>query len=212
MPKYNIDYSKGQIYKLVSNDVNDKNIYVGSTTNFLDRKSQHKGGCNNSKSKVHNFKVYQHIRENGGWINWQMILVESYPCASKLEMLARERYHYETLGATLNGNIPGRERSEWRPMYRAKNLPEIKRKANEYYEKNSMAQNERRRLHDSQNRAHIAERVKRSKIRVKERNARILLESVIVDESDPITEIPSNDISISTDMISISTDMISIST
>ena len=45
---------------------------------------------------------------NGGFENWNMILVENYPCETNLELLARERYHVEQLNATLNQRKPGR--------------------------------------------------------------------------------------------------------
>ena len=38
MPKENIDYSKTIIYKIVCKDINIKDCYVGSTTNFTNRK------------------------------------------------------------------------------------------------------------------------------------------------------------------------------
>ena len=42
MPRLPTDYSKGFIYKLCCLDVNIKDIYVGSSTNFKERKKQHK--------------------------------------------------------------------------------------------------------------------------------------------------------------------------
>jgi predicted GIY-YIG superfamily endonuclease len=42
MPKVPIDYSKGFIYKLCCLDVNIKEIYIGSSTNFKQRKRHHK--------------------------------------------------------------------------------------------------------------------------------------------------------------------------
>ena len=37
MPKQIIDYSKNIIYKMVCNDLNVKDVYVGHTTNFINR-------------------------------------------------------------------------------------------------------------------------------------------------------------------------------
>ena len=86
MPKKNIDYSKALIYKIVCNDLNIKDCYVGSTTDFTKRKGHHKRGCNNVNTKCYNYNVYQFIRANGGWDNWTMVLVENYPCENKLEL------------------------------------------------------------------------------------------------------------------------------
>jgi hypothetical protein len=42
MPKKLIDYSKTIIYKIVCNDLNIKDVYVGHTTNFIKSKALHK--------------------------------------------------------------------------------------------------------------------------------------------------------------------------
>ena len=69
MPKVPIDYSKGFIYKLCCLDVNVKHIYIGSSTNFKERKKHHKVCCNNEKQKTYNSYKYKFIRDNGGWDN-----------------------------------------------------------------------------------------------------------------------------------------------
>ena len=50
MPKTDIDYSNTIIYKITCNDVSVKEVYVGHTTNFVQRKHAHKQACNNEKS------------------------------------------------------------------------------------------------------------------------------------------------------------------
>jgi len=122
------DYSKGIIYKLCCNDLNIKEIYVGSTTNFKDRKSKHKHSCNKEKSKAYNLKVYQYIRSNGGWDNWDMILLENYNATDSHHLEARERYWLETLKATLNCQIPTRTEKEKNIEYRKQNTDKIKYK------------------------------------------------------------------------------------
>ena len=73
MPKTPIDYSKTIIYKIVCKDLNVKDVYVGHTTDFIRRKRQHNSVCNCETSLRHNLKVYQLIRDSGGWENWSMI-------------------------------------------------------------------------------------------------------------------------------------------
>ena len=107
------DYTKTKIYKLVCKDIHITKIYVGHTTNWVKRKSNHKSNCNNSNSKMYDYFVYQFIRENGGWDNFDMILIEEYECENKLQAEQRERYWVETLKAELNTNIPGRTIKEW---------------------------------------------------------------------------------------------------
>ena len=97
-----IDYSNALIYKIICNDVNIKDCYVGSTIDFTKRKYNHKSNCNNENSKLYHYKSYNCIRENGGWDNWTMVLVEKYPCENFQELLKREKHWIETLNANLN--------------------------------------------------------------------------------------------------------------
>ena len=107
------DYSKCVIYKIVCKNKNIKDCYIGSTCNYINRKSQHKNCCNNVKSKLYNIKVYKFIRDNEGWDNWDFVIIEKYPCNDKVEKLIRERYWVELMG-TLNNNIPNRAEKEYR--------------------------------------------------------------------------------------------------
>ena len=106
MPRKAIDYQRTQIYKIVSNDLNMKELYIGSTTDFRKRKSEHKSSCCNENKKDYNYKIYQTIRTNGGWENWSMISIESYPCNNGLETRRLERYWYEKMKPTMNTSLP----------------------------------------------------------------------------------------------------------
>jgi len=108
-----IDYSKGLIYKLCCKDPTIEDIYIGSTTNFRNRKYTHKSMCNNSYYLDYNNKVYKFIRENGGFENWDMILIQYYSCSRKKQLEAKEREYIETLKPTLNTNIPTRTKKEY---------------------------------------------------------------------------------------------------
>ena len=66
MPHKQVDYSKTIIYKIVCNDLNIKDCYVGHTTDFRTRKSTHKSHCNNPNDKKHHINLYQFIWNNGG--------------------------------------------------------------------------------------------------------------------------------------------------
>ena len=88
------DYSKTVIYKLINYDYPEL-VYVGSTTNFYNRKKTHKCNCRNEKSKTYNLKVYVNIRVNGGWENWNMIKICDYPCNNRREAEQEEdRYMF----------------------------------------------------------------------------------------------------------------------
>ena len=113
MPKTPIDYQKSIIYKICCKDVSITDCYVGSTTNLSRRKPVHKSRCNNESDKAYNSNVYQFIRGHGNWDNWDMIVVEEYPCNSKNQLHTRERYHMGNLHATLNKQVPTRTDKEY---------------------------------------------------------------------------------------------------
>ena len=140
MTKTKIDYSKGLIYKFVCNDLECKDIYVGSTTNFTKRKNVHKYDCNNEKAKGYNYKVYQIIRENGGWDNWSMIEIEKYPCNDGNELRARERMKYEELKGNMNIRIPNRSQKECNEEYYKNNKEKLKKRSKIYREENTNKQ------------------------------------------------------------------------
>ena len=97
------NYENCIIYKLVCLDTTCPDVYVGSTTCFKQRKSQHKSKCHNEKHKHYNYKIYQYIREHGGFENFTMIEIEKFPCENSRQLEAREEHWRKELKATLNG-------------------------------------------------------------------------------------------------------------
>jgi hypothetical protein len=106
MPKVEIDYSNTIIYKIVCNDPAIKEVYVGHTTNFVQRKHAHKQTCNNIKSPCYNLKLYKTIRANGNWSNWEMTIINFYNCKDQFEARQKEQEHFVILKATLNSVEP----------------------------------------------------------------------------------------------------------
>ena len=138
MPRLNTDYSKIIIYKLVKNDdYENENIYVGSTTDFIKRKNSHKNNCCNENHKKYNLKVYQNIRENGGWSEWNMIEIEKYPCNDKREAVAREEYWRCEFNAKLNMRsafMTEEKIKEQLKQYRTEHAEQIKKYRTEHAE------------------------------------------------------------------------------
>ena len=106
MPKVCIDYSNTIFYKIYCKDTNVKELYVGHTTNFVQRKHCHKQTCNNEKSANHNSKVYKCIRDNGGWNNWKMEIIGFHECYDHYEARKIEHDFLESCNATLNSIDP----------------------------------------------------------------------------------------------------------
>ena len=113
MPKQAMDYSKTIIYKIVCNDLKISETYVGHTTNMVKRRYSHKSICSNDKSGRHDLKIYQTIRANGGWDNWNMVQICEFPCDNLEQARAEERKHYEQLNASLNTVNPCRSKKEY---------------------------------------------------------------------------------------------------
>jgi hypothetical protein len=106
MPKIEIDYSNTIIYKIFCKDPLITDVYVGHTTNFVQRKYAHKQACNNVKSPCYNLKLYKTIRSNGNWFNWDMTIIQFYNCKNHLEARQKEQEHFVELKATLNSIEP----------------------------------------------------------------------------------------------------------
>ena len=106
MEKIETDYSNTIIYKITCNDPNIHDVYVGHTTNFVQRKKAHRLNSINSNSSGYNCKVYKVIRNNGGWDNWNMTIVGFYDCKDIYEARQKEQEHFVALKANLNSVEP----------------------------------------------------------------------------------------------------------
>jgi len=158
MPLVPINYSNSFIYKLVCRDTTITNCYVGSTTCMVKRKQQHKGSCNNENRKDYNLYVYQFIRNNGGWINWDMVVVEKCSFETKYQLHSKEREVMELLKATLNRCVPTRTIEE----YKADNkeaLQENQKKYDKKYNMNNKDKiSQKNKKYQNENRDKIKER------------------------------------------------------
>tara|TARA_R110000822_G_C14996587_1_gene460289 strand:+ start:14 stop:589 length:576 start_codon:yes stop_codon:yes gene_type:complete len=133
MPRGNIDYQKGVIYTIKTGD----SVYVGSTTDFRNRKYQHKSNITKKKG----IKLYQNIIKNNS--EWDMKPYKLFPCNSKLELEIEEEKIRRELKCDLN-MIKCYESDEERKQRRKKshkewcdnNTEHLKNIVKDYYEKN----------------------------------------------------------------------------
>ena len=97
-------YQKSIIYKIYDNT--NGNVYYGSTYNLLRvRMNGHKG---DAKDDTKNCRSKQIILNN----DYSYSMVEPYPCNSKQELRARERYWIENFDC-INKIVPGRTKQEY---------------------------------------------------------------------------------------------------
>jgi hypothetical protein len=149
------NYAKTIIYKLVNYDYPEL-VYVGSTTNFTKRKQNHKQICYNEKSKKHNLKVYEMIRENGGWENWNMIKICDYPCENKREAELEEDRYMTELKSNMNSNRASRTHKQ----YYEDNKEKIQEYKKDYYEDNKEKIQDKMKEYRESNKEKIQDKMK----------------------------------------------------
>ena len=101
MPKKLIDFQKTVIYTIKTGN----SLYVGSTTNFTQRKSGHTNSISNENKKTYNLKLYKAIRANGN--EWCMLPHSKFPCNDKIEQTIEEERIRQLLNADLNSKSCG---------------------------------------------------------------------------------------------------------
>jgi hypothetical protein len=174
MPKTQMDYSHTVIYKLCCKDTSIIDIYIGHTTNFNQRKHNHKTSCCNENTKNHNLHVYKFIRNNGGWDNWTMIQIEEFNCNNSREATIRERYWIELLKSTLNMINPFTSLEEkvfQKQGWYEENKEEILQKAKENYQENKEHKLEYQKQYSEEHKEEISEKQKEYREKNKEKLA-----------------------------------------
>ena len=91
MPRLPITQNTTYVYKFVCRDTEIKYSYVGHTTNFNRRRSEHHSQCTRPEARCYNMDLYKFMCDNGGWGNFDMILIENRKCNDTLEAKAIER-------------------------------------------------------------------------------------------------------------------------
>jgi len=161
MPKIPPDYSHTIIYKICCKDISINDIYIGHTTNFIQRKNSHKTSCCNENDKKYNQYVYKFIRNNGGFDNWSMIQIEERNCKNKRDAEAIEHYWIETLASKLNSNKPYAMCKEEPQLYKKcwyeEKKEEILEKAKENYQENKELILEKAKQYAQENKEKITE-------------------------------------------------------
>jgi hypothetical protein len=128
------DYQKGKVYNIKSKNTPD--VYVGSTIQILtDRLANHVFKNKQHKLGLENDCTSFRIIDLG---DYEIVLIEDYPCNSAKELQTRERYWIENTPNCINKNIPTQTKKEYYEKNKekiiaqtkeyAKNHPEINKK------------------------------------------------------------------------------------
>ena len=87
-----VNYQEGKIYKIV--DKTNGNIYIGSTAEkYLSKRLQHH--ISNYNYYLKNNKKYKTSYEIFKNNDFEILLLETYPCNNKYELEVKERYYIE---------------------------------------------------------------------------------------------------------------------
>ena len=100
------DYAKTVIYQIECKDPNITKTYGGHSTNLIKRRALHKSACNNPNTTHGQCYVYQFIRENGGWHNWQVVWQYNYPCENVEQAKLEETKFIKEHNCELNSIMP----------------------------------------------------------------------------------------------------------
>ena len=96
MPKVLINYQKCVMYKVQCKTPDTLPVYVLHTTDFKSVKCRHKRDYNSSKATQYS-GMYHRIKETGGLENYDIEIIESFPCTDQIEAKARENQLYAKL-------------------------------------------------------------------------------------------------------------------
>ena len=90
------------VYKIVCKDKSITEFYIGSSMNFNKRKTNHKTFSNNLNFRQYCFPLYMFINVNGGWDNWDIIVIKEFKFITKKELNINEQYYKNKLKPELN--------------------------------------------------------------------------------------------------------------
>ena len=105
-------------------------VYVGSTTNFSQRKTKHKYNCNHEGKECFTYPIYSHIRDNGGFDCFEVIPIQSLKLENKTQLLIAEQEEIDKHRNLVNSRKAHRPIEEHKEYDKADN--ELK-----FYYKNS---------------------------------------------------------------------------
>ena len=87
-------------YKIAIKDT--KYCYIGSTTNLIKRMGSHKNSCHNYLQPNYHFKLYEVIREHGGWQNVEYSVVGLHEVETRCDAMVQEQKYIVQHKANLN--------------------------------------------------------------------------------------------------------------
>jgi len=165
------------MYKIAPKNHELKYCYIGHTTNFITRMRHHKEQAINENYNKSHFKLYQVIRQNGGWNEWEMVNLEEIYGKTKLEARMREQELIDEHGANLNSlkaYISEEQRKELKKQitekYREENKELLKEQTKKYKQDHKEIIAEQMKKYRAENKEKIYEKTKEYRENNKEKH------------------------------------------
>jgi hypothetical protein len=145
--------------------------YIGHTADFSKRCEAHKRNTTNIKDRKHyHLKVYQTIRDNGGWDEWEIIELEKYICNDKMKARMREQElmfthntNLNTCKAFITEDERKKKKQEITNKYKAEHVELIKEQQQQYKQDHKDVIKEQMRKYRQENKAETYEKQKEYK-------------------------------------------------
>lgn len=158
------------MYKICPKNKDLNYCYIGHTTNIIDRMKHHKMQATSEVANKIHFKLYQAIKQNGGWNEWEMIELDKINQKTKLQARIREQEliieHKANLN-TLNAYITEEERATTKKAitekYREENKELIRAQEKKYKEEHKEIIAEQMKKYREENKEKIREKNKEYK-------------------------------------------------
>jgi intracellular sulfur oxidation DsrE/DsrF family protein len=141
-------------------------VYVGSTTNFSQRKAKHKYLWN-KEGKEFKYPIYCHIRDNGGFDYFEIIPIKSLKLENKTELIIAEQVEIDKHRNLVNrqkAHMTIEEHKEYDKKWREEHKEELKEYNKQYYQEHKEIINEKNKEYQKEYREEhkevIAEKMK----------------------------------------------------
>jgi len=128
------DFSNSIIYHIRHMESKEV-VYVGSTTNFSQRKAKHKWLCNHEEAKEFTRPIYCHIRNNGGFGFFEVIPIKSLKLENKTQLLIAEQAEidgHRTLVNSYKAHTTIEELKQYHKQYHEEHKAELNEKTKKY--------------------------------------------------------------------------------
>ena len=208
------NYQNGKIYCIRNSKTND--YYIGSTCQSLSRRmSHHRSDA--KKQRMQHSLIYSFMLKHG-YEHFYIELIEECPCENKHQLDRREGELIRELKPSLNKNIAGRTRKEWREehveelkqldknkyiknkdkyieysrQYREEYKEEIKEKKKEYYLNNIEVKREKGRKYRDNNLEEVRRKQREAYHRKKEQKQITPSENGDTETQETIREMMKN--------------------